>query len=68
MNTRIVTDCNGRKYVTSEPLLHPKKEWKSLTKEEVEDIEIIWEATQEWTTFAHAARAIEAQLKAKNGY
>ena len=34
MTTRIVTDCNGRKYVTNEPVLHPR-EWVGLTQTQV---------------------------------
>ena len=44
----------------------PQREWVGLTKEEVEDIEVTWEATSEWSTFGHAVRYIEAALKEKN--
>lgn len=49
-----------------ECLLYPEREWVGLTKEEVEDIEITWEATSEWSTFGHAVRYIETKLKEKN--
>lgn len=42
------------------------KPWVGLTDEEIGDIEITWEATQEWACFRYAARAIEAKLKEKN--
>ena len=30
--SRVATDCNGRKYLTNEPLLHPpKREWVGLS-------------------------------------
>jgi hypothetical protein len=36
MTTRIVTDANGRKHITNEPLLHPpQRTWVGLTDEEV---------------------------------
>jgi len=36
MTTRIVTDANGRKHITNEPLLHPpKREWVGLTVDEM---------------------------------
>ena len=34
MTTRIVTDANGRKHITNEPLLHPPQR-KPLTDEEI---------------------------------
>jgi hypothetical protein len=61
MTTRIITDSNGRKHITNEPLLHPpKKEWVGLTDEEwlllgcksVEEVRI--------------GLAIQAKLKEKN--
>ena len=37
MTTRIVTDANGRKHITNEPLLHPpQRTWVGLTDEEIE--------------------------------
>jgi len=36
MTTRIVTDANGRKHITTEPLLHPpQRTWVGLTDEEI---------------------------------
>ena len=36
MTTRIVTDANGRKHITNEPLLHPpQRTWVGLTEEEL---------------------------------
>jgi len=60
MTTRIVTDSNGRKHITTEPLLHPKRTWVGLTDEERDDLLDTY-ITAEWR-----ARAIEAKLKEKN--
>jgi hypothetical protein len=70
--TRIVTDSNGRKHITTEPLLHPpQRTWVGLTDE---GISYLWswsmtrEAELTATTQQHAfARAIEAKLKELNG-
>ena len=36
MTTRIVTDANGRKHITNEPLLHPpQRTWVGLTDKEI---------------------------------
>jgi hypothetical protein len=38
MTERLVTDINGRKYLTTEPLLHPpstQRTWVGLTAEEI---------------------------------
>ena len=38
MTTRIVTDANGRKHITTEPLLHPpQRTWVGLTDEDKQD-------------------------------
>lgn len=37
MTTRIVTDANGRKHITNEPLLHPPQR-KPLTDDDMEQI------------------------------
>ena len=60
--SRVATDCNGRKYITNEPLLHPpKREWVGLTNEEIDTWPIIGhESLREFV------RAIEAKLKEKN--
>ena len=35
MTTRIVTDANGRKHITNEPLLHPaQRTWVGLKEED----------------------------------
>ncbi|MFM7009710.1 MAG: hypothetical protein ACKO0Z_10330 [Betaproteobacteria bacterium] len=62
MTTRIVTDSNGRKHITNEPILHPpQRQWVGLSDEERNEITNtvmidIWQV----------ARAIEAKLKEKN--
>ncbi len=59
--TRIVTDSNGRKHITTEPLLHPPpRSWVGLTDDELSQIE----GTHIGRSFA---KAIEAKLKEKNG-
>jgi hypothetical protein len=60
MTTRIVTDSNGRKHITTEPLLHPpQRTWVGLTDED----EIDWE---EGGNLKDLVKAIEAKLKEKN--
>jgi hypothetical protein len=65
MTTRIVTDSNGRKHITNEPLLHPpKRQWVGLTDDEYFEI-----GQRHWVTstkieLIHAE--IEAKLKEKN--
>ena len=62
MTTRIVTDNNGRKHITNEPLLHPPaREWVGLTEEE----RLRCEQKAEGNYF-DLCRAIEAALKGKN--
>jgi hypothetical protein len=67
MTTRIVTDANGRKHITNEPLLHPpQRTWVGLTDEE---IRLQWSAF--WEAECHPwaidfAQAIEAKLRSKN--
>ena len=60
MTTRIVTDSNGRKHITTEPLLHPsQRPWVGLTDED----NIDWE---EGGNLKDLVKAIEAKLKEKN--
>jgi hypothetical protein len=62
MTTRIVTDANGRKHITTEPLLHPpQRTWVGLTKNEVETLSYIAEGNT-WI----AVELAEAKLKEKN--
>ena len=68
MTTRIVTDVNGRKHITNEPLLHPpQRTWVGLTDEE---IDIAWRSVDHTIPYAQfridVAKAIEAKLKEKN--
>ena len=44
----------------------PQRTWVGLTDEEIGDALSVWELTEEWPTFAYAARAIEAKLKELN--
>jgi hypothetical protein len=46
--------------------LAAQRQWVGLTDEEIGDALSVWELTEEWPTFAYAARAIEAKLKEKN--
>jgi len=60
MTTRIVTDNNGRKHITNEPLLHsPQRTWVGLTDEEILNL------GAGIVDFKYAA-AIEAKLRSKN--
>ena len=63
MTTRIVTDANGRKHITTEPLLHPpQRTWVGLT-----DADFL-EACQiaERGNYLVAFQRIQTKLKEKN--
>ena len=63
MTTRIVTDANGRKHITNEPLLHPpQRTWVGLTEEERGICINANMGTGLWAM----AKDIEAKLKEKN--
>jgi TRAP-type C4-dicarboxylate transport system substrate-binding protein len=65
MTTRIVTDSNGRKHITTEPLLHPsQRAWVGLT--EREQGAIMEDLNAYGTNLYQFAEAIEAKLKEKN--
>jgi hypothetical protein len=61
MTTRIVTDANGRKHITNEPLLHPpQRTWVGLTRDEI--LEARWHNKSSYKF----ARVLEAKLKERN--
>jgi hypothetical protein len=61
MTTRIITDSNGRKHITNEPLLHSSQRiWVGLTDEDRLELAA---AQYGWEDLLIAA---EAKLKAKN--
>jgi len=61
MTTRIITDSNGRKHITNEPLLHtPQRTWVGLTDEDRLEFA---KAQYSWEDLLIAA---EAKLKQKN--
>ena len=61
MTERIITDSNGRKHITTEPLLHPpQRTWVGLTVDELITLE------QKHMRHEDLSRAIEAKLKEKN--
>jgi hypothetical protein len=63
MTVRIITDSNGRKHITNEPLLHPpQRTWVGLTQKERDDV---WYSVR-FTGPDELAKAIEAKLKEKN--
>ena len=71
MTERIVTDVNGRKHTTTEPMLHqPKREWVRLTEEEMEQIvdnnTHYREGYQLWCSGKGVAEGVEARLREKN--
>jgi len=71
MTERIVTDANGSKHITTEPMLHqPKREWVRLTEEEMEQIvdnnTHYREGYQLWCSGRGVAEGVEAKLKEKN--
>ena len=61
MTTRIVTDANGRKHITNEPLLHPpQRTWVGLTDKELEEF-----SEAELGAY-DLCLEVEAKLKEKN--
>ena len=61
MTLRIITDSNGRKHITNEPLLHPpQRTWVGLTDEDRLELAA---AQYGWEDLC---LAVEAKLKAKN--
>jgi hypothetical protein len=57
--TRIITDSNGRKHITNEPLLHPpQRTWVGLTDEEIKQMGL--------DNYRQVVREVEAKLKEKN--
>ena len=59
MTERIITDSNGRKHITTEPLLHPpQRTWVGLTEDEA----FACKGRDYFETY----RAIEAKLRSKN--
>ena len=66
MTVRIITDSNGRKHITNEPLLHPpQRTWVGLTDEEILKNQDIVENSYS-LDLIEFARIIEAKLKEKN--
>ena len=67
MTERVMTDANGRKYITTEsPLRPPKREWVGLEAEEILDLfdrNNVYGS--KWIEFA---RTVEAKLRSKNGH
>lgn len=62
MTERIVTDSNGRKYITNEPNLHQKQStWVGLTVDEM--VELVQKYRD---TPVALVDTTEAKLKAKN--
>ena len=65
MTTRIVTDANGRKHITNEPLLHPpQRTWVGLTLDE--RIELAQDVDWAAGAYCEYAEKIEAKLRSKN--
>ncbi len=66
MTERIMTDANGRKYITTEPLLHsPQRPWVGLTEFQFAEIYNKWNDSNGSTPWG-LYHAIEKALKAKN--
>jgi len=65
MTTRIVTDANGRKHITNEPLLHPpQRTWVGLTDEEI--CAEAMKKDQQSLGFIKGAEWAQTKLKEKN--
>jgi len=63
MTERIVTDVNGRKHITTEPMpIQEKRGWVGLTDEEIWNVYTQVDSMQ-YMEFSHA---IEDKLKEKN--
>ena len=61
MTVRIITDSNGRKHITNEPLLHPpQRKWVGLTDEERYEL-----LDKAYNPESYAV-LVEAKLKEKN--
>jgi hypothetical protein len=59
MTTRIVTDANGRKHITNEPLLHPpQRTWVGLTDVDIQQMGL--------KNYIKVVRETEAKLKELN--
>jgi hypothetical protein len=68
MTTRIVTDSNGRKHITTEPLFHPpQRQWVGLTDEDLPALAGDNGKVMELQQVRRFAKVIEAKLKEKNG-
>jgi hypothetical protein len=64
MTERIITDSNGRKHITNEPLLHQplaQRTWIGLTDDEKLHIEIMGGKSD-----VMLAEMVEAKLRSKN--
>ena len=62
MTIRVITDSNGRKHITSEPLLRPpQKEWVSLMDEDIDQCLRVGDGS-----LGRIIAAIEAKLKELN--
>jgi len=65
MTTRIVTDNNGRKHITTEQLLHlPQRTWVGLTDED-KDFIVKRASVYDWHDY-EVIEATEAKLRSKN--
>jgi hypothetical protein len=65
MTERIITDSNGRKYITNEPQLHPsQRTWVGLTEQEHTDIAVECGCmSADWVFYG---AAVERKLKERN--
>ncbi len=66
MTTRVITDANGRKHITTEPLLYAQRTWVGLTDAERKEMHDEWKHKVCSTAWGYE-QAIEAKLKEKNG-
>ena len=67
MTERIITDSNGRKYITNEPQLHPlQRTWVGLTDEEIDYFIVHRLTIATKNNLVALIRICEAKLKEKN--
>ena len=67
MTERIVTDANGRKHITTEPMpMQAKREWVGLTSEDYDSMRPRVPDVVNDFSFADVAAIVEARLREKN--
>jgi hypothetical protein len=66
MTERVITDANGRKYITTEPVQPEQRTWVGLTDDEIKEIVGPWGDTPIKGYTRELIDKIEAKLRSKN--